>query len=178
MTLGSSTRGKVIVGCTQCSAKGCWVWRCYGVWVDIHWLTEQTVKSSSINAITWLNVTSYCITSHSFNIRFDKAIVSLNQVEFQMTTMAGWERSAIPAQFLELNSQQMLYSTISISRRKVQKLRDQSQNISKNIRALQYWRWACGTCCKQYHMLFYIQMAVVSTAIFFLLSLLSHSFLK
>ena len=56
------------------------------------------------------------------------------------------------------------------SRRKVQKLRDQSQYISKNVRALQYWRWACGTCCKQYHMLFYIQMAVVSTAIFFLFS--------
>ena len=58
----------------------------------------------------------------------------------------------------------------SSSRRKVQKLRDQSQYISKNVRALQYWRWACGTCCKQYHMLFYIQMAVVSTAIFFLFS--------
>ena len=57
-----------------------------------------------------------------------------------------------------------------ISRRKVQKLRDQSQYISKKVRALQYWRWACGTCCKQYHMLFYIQMAVVSTAIFFLFS--------
>ena len=56
------------------------------------------------------------------------------------------------------------------SRRKVQKLRDQSQYISKKVRALQYWRWACGTCCKQYHMLFYIQMAVVSTAIFFLFS--------
>ena len=56
------------------------------------------------------------------------------------------------------------------SRRKVQKLRDQSQYISKNVRALQYWRWACGTCCKQYHMLFYIQMAVVSTAILFLFS--------
>ena len=56
------------------------------------------------------------------------------------------------------------------SRRKVQKLRGQSQYISKNVRALQYWRWACGTCCKQYHMLFYIQMAVVSTAIFFLFS--------
>ena len=52
-----------------------------------------------------------------------------------------------------------------LSRRKVQ-----SQYISKNVRALQYWRWACGTCCKQYHMLFYIQMAVVSTAIFFLFS--------
>ena len=57
-----------------------------------------------------------------------------------------------------------------LSRRKVQKLRDQSQYISKKVRALQYWRWACGTCCKQYHMLFYIQMAVVSTAIFFLFS--------
>ena len=56
------------------------------------------------------------------------------------------------------------------SRRKVQKLRDQSQYISKNVRALQFWMWACGTCCKQYHMLFYIQMAVVSTAIFFLFS--------
>ena len=56
------------------------------------------------------------------------------------------------------------------SRRKVQKLRDQSQYISKKVRALQYWRWACGTCCKQYHMLFYIQMTVVSTAIFFLFS--------
>ena len=56
------------------------------------------------------------------------------------------------------------------SRRKVQKLRDQSQYISKKVRALQHWRWACGTCCKQYHMLFYIQMAVVSTAIFFLFS--------
>ena len=61
------------------------------------------------------------------------------------------------------------------SRHKVQKLRGQSQYISKNVRALQYWRWACGTCCKQYHMLFYIQMAVVSTAIFFLFS---PSFLK
>ena len=58
----------------------------------------------------------------------------------------------------------------NFSRRKVQKLRGQSQYISKNVRALQYWRWACGTCCKQYHMLFYIQMAVVSTAIFFLFS--------
>ena len=57
-----------------------------------------------------------------------------------------------------------------VSRRKVQKLRDQSQYISKKVRALQHWRWACGTCCKQYHMLFYIQMAVVSTAIFFLFS--------
>ena len=56
------------------------------------------------------------------------------------------------------------------SRRKVQKLRDQSQYISKKVRALQDWRWACGTCCKQYHMLFYIQMAVVSTTIFFLFS--------
>ena len=59
---------------------------------------------------------------------------------------------------------------VARSRRKVQKLRDQSQYISKKVRALQYWRWACGTCCKQYHMLFYIQMAVVSTAIFFLFS--------
>ena len=57
-----------------------------------------------------------------------------------------------------------------LSRRKVQKLRDQSQYISKNVQALQYWRWECGTCCKHYHMLFYIQMAVVSTAIFFLFS--------
>ena len=64
----------------------------------------------------------------------------------------------------------MLVILVICSRRKVQKLRDQSQYISKNIRALQYWRWACGTCCEQYHMLFYIQMAVVSTAIFFLFS--------
>ena len=42
----------------------------------------------------------------------------------------------------------------SVSRRKVQKLRDQSQYISKKVLALQHWRWACGTCCKQYHMLF------------------------
>ena len=67
-------------------------------------------------------------------------------------------------------SWQRLIQDVIISRRKVQKLRDQSQYISKNVRALQYWRWACGTCCKQYHMLFYIQMAVVSTAILILFS--------
>ena len=76
------------------------------------------------------------------------------------------------AMFLKLVRKPALFSanTHNVSRRKVQKLRDQSQYISKNVRALQYWRWACGTCCKQYHMLFYIQMAVVSTAIFFLFS--------
>ena len=35
----------------------------------------------------------------------------------------------------------------------------QSQYISKKVWALHQWRWACGTCCKQYHMLFKIQMA-------------------
>ena len=79
----------------------------------------------------------------------------------------------LPTENTSISSQKSI-----ISRRKVQKLRDQSQYISKNVRALQYWRWACGTCCKQYHMLFYIQMAVVSTAIFFLFSPSFSFFLK
>ena len=87
------------------------------------------------------------------------------------TAAASSQAMAVSAHADETNPPQMSpRSNSDSSRRKVQKLRDQSQYISKNVRALQYWRWACGTCCKQYHMLFYIQMAVVSTAIFFLFS--------